>query len=342
MTKSVWGEARTQAAKDTLELVRLNEPSRALLTLGVPVAIVGGAWLISHELALTAIIGVVALALLALVVFLAKMIANVARFAEQARTDLAGQEAQADEAGRNRRHAIVGRLADLYCLEMGDRAAPAIRAGLALPPEDWLNEHLQELGEVWSIFNIQGRSYQTFEILAGEWRYRGQRMRSPAAIKWAAFFDALDLQWQLGSESWDRANAVAPDFFLPQLNAWFVAEYAIDEAKMERHCETARQTGRRVIIGDGQPAPDKESIYLVEPDGTLDGGGWTWGEDRRDRGVYWLTKLDWMGAKLLGGPGTPTDHDRGPIIGDLIKGAFEAAQRQPAEFERPPIGRRGR
>jgi hypothetical protein len=220
----------------------------------VPVAIVGGAWLLFHELALTAIIGVAALTGLALVVFLAKMIANVAKFAEQARTDLAGQEAQDDEAESNRRHAIVGRLADLYCLEMGDQAAPAIRAGLALPSEDWLNEHLAELGEVWSIFNIQGLSYQTFEILAGEWRYRGHRMRSPAAIKWAAFFDSLDLPWELGNESWDRANGVAPDFFLPQLDAWYVAEYAFDDAKLERHRETARQTGRRVIIADGQPA----------------------------------------------------------------------------------------
>ncbi|UUR08293.1 hypothetical protein [Sphingomonas glaciei] len=335
MTKSIWGEARAKAAKDTLELVRLNEPSRAVLTLGVPLAIVAGAWLISHQFALTAVIGVVALVALALIVFAFKLLSNVGTFAEQARAELAGRTSQQADAESERRHTVVGRLVELYLLEMGDQAPPAIRAGLTLPPEDWLNEHLAELGEEWSIFNIQGRNYQTFEIVAGEWRYQGQRMRSPAAVKWAAFFDALGLGWQPGEEGWDPKLGVAPDFLLPQMDAWFAVEYRFNDARMARNTELARDTHKRVVIGVGLPAYAEENLYLVRPNGALEQGGWAWAEDRRDQGVYWLSKLNGMAATLLGGPGKQTDHDRGPIVTDRIKAAFDRAKAQPAEFERP-------
>jgi hypothetical protein len=217
---------------------------------------------------------------------------------------------------------------------LGEGAPAAVRAGLELPPEEWLNEHLAELGEVWHVFNIRGTSYQTFEIVAGEWRYRGRRLRSPAAIKWAAFFDALGLSWDLAKEHVNDREPTTADFYLPELNAWFVAAFPREWERMEHFRELHLRTEKRVIVADGAPIYAKENLRLAD-DHAWNGGEWTWAEDRRDKGIYWLTKLDGTAATCLGGPGTQTDHERPPIVGAAVKAAYEKAKEQATDFERP-------
>lgn len=334
MSKSIWSEARGQALRDTLELARLNDPFRIGTTLGVPFATLAGVWLLSGQLALAAVIGLLALVTLAVATFLVKVIANVARIAEGARAELAARSLDEDGAERERRRAVVTKLVELYVLERGEQVPAAIKAGLELPPEDWLNEQLAERGEEWQIHGIRGTRYSTFEVVAGEWRYRGHRMRSPGAIRWAAFFDALKLDWSVGSENGNPELRIAPDFLLPQLNAWCVVELMSSEAKDAAYQEVAGHTGRRVIVATGLPAWANENLRLFEK-GELWEGGLAWAEDRRDDGVYWLAKVDGNAAVCLGGPGKQTDHDRAPLITNRLKAAFDLARQQKIEFERP-------
>jgi hypothetical protein len=301
----------------------------------VPAATIAALWLVSGQFALATLVGLAATLGIGLLIYLWKLMMAPAKLAEEARSRLAQVTEEEDSAERSRRRSVIARLVELYCLELGDAAPAAVRAGLELPPEEWLNEHLAELGEVWHVLNIRGTNYQTFEIIAGEWRYRGRRLRSPAAIKWAAFFDALGLSWDLGSEHASADKIPSPDFYLPELNSWFVVALSADGVYAERAEAVYRSTGKRVIVADGQPAFAKENLTLIDGENAGE-GSWTWGEDRRDKDVYWLTKLDGTAGICLGGPGVSTDHDRPPVVGDRVRAAFDKAKEQPTTFERRP------
>lgn len=332
----VWAEARIQAARDTLELARLNEPFRAVITLGVPLATVAGVWVVSGQLALAALIGLLALFTLALGMFLVKLIGNVAGIAERARKELATRAADDERAEMERRDEVVAKLGDLYLLERGGQGAAAIKAGLELPPEDWLNEHLAERGEVWHICGTHNAYYYTFEVVEGDWRYRGHRMRSPAAIRWAAFFDALGIDWKLGSDRWDPEHGTSPDFYLPELNAWFLVELLPDKKKAAGYAEIARATSMALIVAAGGPVYAKENLLLFRDDGSIGpigGRKLTWAEDRRDDGVYWLTDVDGSAAVCIGGPGKQTGHDRAPLLTERLKAAFDSARRHEIDFK---------
>ena len=215
MKNSVWADARRRARDETLELVRLNDPIRALLTFGVPLATIGLFWFISGQWAFATAIGLSSTLCIGILIYLAKLVIAPAKLAEEARSKLSEETLEAEQAQRSRRHSVINKLVGLYCLESGDSAPAPIRAGLELPPEDWLNEHLANLGEVWTIFNINGTDYQTFEIVTGEWRYRDRRLNSPASVKWAAFFDGLDISWDLGKGYFDViAHVVGVDGFM--------------------------------------------------------------------------------------------------------------------------------
>ena len=328
MRETIWAQARRRAFAETLELIRLDSLPRALLTLGVPAATLSALWFVTGALLPATAITVAATLIIGLLIFLAKLVTTPARLAEEATALLAAQASQKDNEEAARRRSVIAKLVALYTEVRGDDVAPAIRAGLELPPEDWLNEHLSEFGESWQVFNTVGTGYQTFEIVSGDWRYRGQQMSSPQAIKWASFFDALHVAWKVGKDHWEIDPNGAPDFYLPQLDAWFVIELSGSEGLADYCNDVASVTGKSVLLARGEPAFAKENLWLFGEGQEFENKALAWGEDRRDKGVYWLLKTDGTAAVRLGGPGRSTEHGRLPIISDVIKAAMDAAKKQ--------------
>jgi hypothetical protein len=288
-------------------------------------------WLATNQWAVATAVGLAASIGIGGLIFLFKLLTIPAKLAEEARAKLAIEDDEQVEIGRRR--ALISRLVDLYCMQMGDQCPPEIRAGLALPPEDWINENLGERGEGWQVFNIRGTSYQTIEMVLGEWRYRGYRMSSPAAVKWAAFLDALGLAWELGKEHLP-GSAAPPDFYLPECKILFDVAYSKNDVLIERNRALARDRHEVVLLADGPPSIERDNLSVFGLNDHFPEDGWTWAEDRRDKGVFWLTQRDGSASFLLGGPGARSDHDREPIIGNAIKAGFAKAKDQPAPFEK--------
>lgn len=89
--------------------------------------------------------------------------------------------------------------------------------------------------------------------------YRGVQYRSRLAAEWAVFLDALRIEHVYRARTFRVARGVehAPDFWLPELNAWLdvlPADPAIRGAHRWKTEEVGRQcVGQRVWIASGAP-----------------------------------------------------------------------------------------
>lgn len=160
-----WSDVVSRAAKETAAMTPWS--SKGKLVVGLGSALLAGAliysltgnWLQSGLIALVVTLG------MALVVFLWKMVTTPAALAAEAAIALASVRSTEDEAGlteKARRRQLMDRLVQLYLLK--EDADVEIEAGLALPPMDWLNEHLAIHDEAWQIIEIRGTAYSTLEL----------------------------------------------------------------------------------------------------------------------------------------------------------------------------------
>lgn len=164
MAEAVWKQAHRRALSETLELVRLDKPTRALLTLGVPLIAIAVAWSMLGRLVLATLAALVASLAIGLLIYLGKLVLMPARIALEQQAEIDRLRADRTSAESRRRHHLMGRLTHLYLLSH-DGIPPALAAGLELPPLDWLNEQLAIQGENWSIHEIRGTDYSTFEVI---------------------------------------------------------------------------------------------------------------------------------------------------------------------------------
>lgn len=180
------------------------------------------------------------------------------------------------------------------------------------------------------------------EAIATE--YGGQRYRSRTEARWAVFFDTAGLafEYERRPVKLSSGEMYLPDFYLPDLNAWFEVKGGSDaivteEATKARLLANDRQ-GERVWLAVGVPNPEAGNILLLDEwphETTIEEilgspeNRYRFLEDRRDDRYYWL-QADFVTGGFrhsfgAGGPGESTDHDRLPIMGPHIEAAYTAA-----------------
>ena len=163
MAESVWKQARQRARREALDFAKLDTPIKALSTVGAPVAAISAAWLVTGQLAVATLAGLAALFVFALSLYLVKLVRLPAKIADERQTEIDRMTAEKATAEGLRRHNLIRRLTELYKFS-SDGFSSELAAGLALPPKDWLNEQLEMRGEHWSIYEIRGTDYWTFEV----------------------------------------------------------------------------------------------------------------------------------------------------------------------------------
>ena len=61
--------------------------------------------------------------------------------------------------------------------------------------------------------------------------YQGIRFRSRLEARWAIFFTELGIEWEFEKEAFDtKYGYYLPDFFLPELNKWFIVKGQVLES----------------------------------------------------------------------------------------------------------------
>jgi hypothetical protein len=106
VAETIWKQARRRALGETLELVRLDKPARAILTLGVPLVAIAVAYSVLEQFALATLAALGATLVLGLAIFLGKFVTLPARIAtEQAQEleELRAAQEQADQIVERRR-----------------------------------------------------------------------------------------------------------------------------------------------------------------------------------------------------------------------------------------------
>ena len=87
-----------------------------------------------------------------------------------------------------------------------------------------------------------------------ETEYQGVKFRSRTEARWAKVFNSLNIKWLYEPEGFDlpEVGRYVPDFFLPDLDAWFEVK-GLDptEDEMEKCYWLATKTNRRTFIASG-------------------------------------------------------------------------------------------
>jgi hypothetical protein len=144
--------------------VRLDTPVRIVTGVVIPIAaglIVG---LTTGSVAWGSVVSVGLLLLVGACLFIQKLFVVPGRMAAEQKAEIERLTVEEDDAESARRHRLIQRLTQLYILSH-DGITPALAAGLEMPPKDWLNEQLGTQGERWSIHEIRGTEYSTFEVV---------------------------------------------------------------------------------------------------------------------------------------------------------------------------------
>lgn len=182
------------------------------------------------------------------------------------------------------------------------------------------------------------------EIPSLETHFNGVDYRSRTEARWAVFFSELELVFDYEPERIQLSDGqnYLPDFYLPELNAYFEVK-AANDAIVTAECYRARRLaadriGQRVWLAAGAPSFDPPNILTLEQ--------WDFGipideilnnpenryhflQDRRDEGIFWLqaNAIDggFRRTFMVGGTGQETDHDREPLMLDRIRKAYMEA-----------------
>ena len=159
-----WSRVAIRAFREARAEVRLDTAVRVVTGVVTPIVaglIVGFA---TGSIAWGSIVGVGLLLLVGLFVFIQKLYTVPGKMAVEQKAEIDGLTAEEISAESGRRDRLIQRLTRLYKLSH-DGITPALAAGLELPPKDWLNEQLGMQGENWSIHEIRGADYWTFEVI---------------------------------------------------------------------------------------------------------------------------------------------------------------------------------
>lgn len=167
MANPVWAEARRRARAETLDLIRLNDPYRALLTIGVPAVALTVCWEAIGQFAIATVAALGASLLFGLVIYSAKLVLAPAQIAAE---NAEQAEIFADQIASIRSNArrdymvdLVRRIIEIYM--SGDGISAEMMAGLELPPAAWINEQLAKRGEAFTV-TTQGHQFFVHEAAA--------------------------------------------------------------------------------------------------------------------------------------------------------------------------------
>ena len=154
-----WKQVFATALRETREALRLDSAVRIFTGIGAPAAafLIAARYTGQPTWAGLLTVGVV---LSIGVVFLAiKILSFPPKMFRALQLGMAETASQMVDAELDFRAELVDRLAAYYVTSR--RGANArIRAGLALPPPEWINGQLLEMGESWCIHDVRGTRYR--------------------------------------------------------------------------------------------------------------------------------------------------------------------------------------
>jgi hypothetical protein len=153
-----WTRIFARAWRETLEALRLESGVRVATTVGAPALATLIFAYVTGQFAWTGIATVGIVLSIGVGVFSAK----ATRLASATFREVEGQLHQVlshlDEAEHMLRVDLIDRLVALY-LDSTPDACAKIRTGLELPPVEWMNANLLELGEAWRVCSVRGVRY---------------------------------------------------------------------------------------------------------------------------------------------------------------------------------------
>jgi hypothetical protein len=156
-----WKSVIARARKEAFELARWDSPARLAFSAG-PVVVSGiVTWMITKNWITGAFVSLGVVAILALTVFVLKLVTLPSRMAAEAeaknvaevealKARLHSEASAMQQAEIARRHQLLARLNQLYMLS-NDGISLEMAAGLDAPPRDWLNAQLAKHGETWRV-----------------------------------------------------------------------------------------------------------------------------------------------------------------------------------------------
>lgn len=177
--------------------------------------------------------------------------------------------------------------------------------------------------------------------------FKAVTYRSQTEARWAVFFDHLEVTFTYEPDSitLDDGTKYLPDFFVEDFNAYLEVKpdnKGIVLAEAEKALAAYQQGhAERMFLLIGSPILQHHSIVdfrvhgrwsNLQPYATLkeyvedESLRFTFAEDRRDDGVYWLlAKDDLWSAHAVGGWGKWTDHPKPPLVKGRVKEAYALA-----------------
>lgn len=165
-----------------------------------------------------------------------------------------------------------------------------------------------------------------------ETSYDGRRFRSRAEARWAVFLNALELPYQYEPEGVVLdGTPYLPDFFVPDIACWIEVKGQGPTEEERRKCRLlCEATGQRVLLAVGAPTVECH-IFVFDPRHDWpEHARFTFREDRRNRGMYWLWSEE-AGCFAVGPQFGPEDHDKQPVLHWSVERAFRLSQS--ARFE---------
>lgn len=176
-----WGTVYRRAFREALDQIKWTSPMKAAQSIVPTVASGAVTWAVGGTPAYGAL-GAIGGVLLVGAAWIAEGLWRIPpQMDAELRANVKAEEEEHDRAERKRRRELMDTLCYLYATQLPDEhEAREISLGLRMPPEEWLNEKLAEYGEAWSVLNINGTNYQTFEVKALSPEERAEYAAKPA------------------------------------------------------------------------------------------------------------------------------------------------------------------
>ncbi len=175
--------------------------------------------------------------------------------------------------------------------------------------------------------------------------FDGVEYKSRTEARWAVFFDRLGVKFEYESKYFHLSDGTMypPDFYVHDFDALIEVKpdnkhIVLDEAGKALELYK-NNTERNIWLAIGPPDEEKSNILdfsIHEKFLELDPQSHSLEEyvlddfyraiileDRKDEFVYWLVGHSF--GYEIGGPGTPTSHQKDPIMGDNVSAAYKKA-----------------
>lgn len=158
------------------------------------------------------------------------------------------------------------------------------------------------------------------EIYTYNWlcQYRGHYFDSLTEARWAAYFDAVNMQWIREPECFKLPSVglYTPDFYLPEQDTYAEVKYgnATDLAIHKLHL-LARFTGKAALLLSGKPLESR--IYVYAPDGPL--------HSRRNGIISADYEFSSYGGIFNDGDWIPSEYEN-PLLREIIWDAIRYSE----------------